>query len=96
MEALSACLRWKGCSGSKMTAKNPGRSATSCYGPLGFIMCQRVKPRSVMSASFSSVVLVLSLSLGPFLNDSGFTVLNLTITLTKYITHFCFVKMISL
>lgn len=51
VEALSVCLRWKGCSGSKTMARNPGRSATSCYEPLVYIMCQRVKPRSVVSLS---------------------------------------------
>lgn len=52
VEAPSVCLRWKECSGSKTTARNPGRSATSCYEPLGYIMCQRVKLRSVVSLSF--------------------------------------------
>ncbi len=63
VEALSVCLRWKECSGSKRTARNPGRSATSCYEPLGYITCQRVKPRSV---AFLRISLLWSYSLFSF------------------------------
>lgn len=63
VEAPSVFLRWKGCSGSKMTARNPGRSGTSCYEPLGYITCQRVKPRSVVSLSLLSALKFIIFSL---------------------------------